>query len=432
MSKIRNSGASETLTIQRISASGDGEATYENKPIRIPYTVPGDLIEAKIHPKKGAVRFATLQKIISASENRQEPICKHFTLCGGCNLQHLDEKNYREFKQQRLVKSLLRAGFSAEEINLSIKPLYAVNTKSRRRLSWHIAASHKKIKIGFFSERSHEVIETDECQITNHSISALYKPFRDLISEIKPQNAFSKLDIQDSENGMDLLLHCNKEAEISFSTLEILSAFANQNDIARINILQNNRIIPVIKRKNVSIKFGDINIDLPVGAFLQAASETNLHINKIIAEQSKNCRNIIDLFSGIGAHSLPLLAQAKLQLFEGSKNMVDALQNSINANQLADKIKASNRDLSRNPLEIAELATADLVIINPPRNGAAEQMPNLASSGVKNIIMIACHPDSFARDIKFCKMAGYKLDYAQAIDQFTYTPHLEIIAVLRK
>ena len=79
-----------------------------------------------------------------------------------------------------------------------------------------------------------------------------------------------------------------------------------------------------------------------------------------------------------------------------------------------------------------ELSDFDLAVLDPPRAGAKEQVLQLSESQVSRIIMVSCVPKTGARDIKILTDAGWHLTQITPVDQFTYSNHIEIVAILEK
>ena len=142
---------------------------------------------------------------------------------------------------------------------------------------------------------------------------------------------------------------------------------------------------------------------------------------------------VADIYAGFGAYSFAVSHLVKkITAFEGDEKMVDLINKNAAANNLANKISAECHDLFLNPIRAKELKNFDLVIINPPRNGAAPQVLEISKSVVKNLIYVSCNPQSFAHDAKILIDAGFQIKNLTALDQFYSTKHLELIAIFQK
>src|SRR5690606_12081198 len=88
------------------------------------------------------------------------------------------------------------------------------------------------------------------------------------------------------------------------------------------------------------------------------------------------------------------------------------------------------RDLFRNPLRPEELKSYDAAVTDPPRAGAQAQTEALAHSGLSRIAMVSCNPATFARDVRVLVDNGYELVAVTPVDQFLWSPHIELVAAL--
>jgi 23S rRNA (uracil1939-C5)-methyltransferase len=87
-----------------------------------------------------------------------------------------------------------------------------------------------------------------------------------------------------------------------------------------------------------------------------------------------------------------------------------------------------HRDLYRRPLDSAELARFDSIVLDPPRAGAPQQVAQLAASAVPRIAYVSCNPATFARDAKMLVDGGYALQWARPVGQFRWSTHVELAA----
>ena len=91
-------------------------------------------------------------------------------------------------------------------------------------------------------------------------------------------------------------------------------------------------------------------------------------------------------------------------------------------------MKATVRDLHRQPLETKELSKYDAVVFDPPRAGAQDQARQLADADVERVVAVSCNPATFARDARILTDGEFVLISVQPVDQFTYSPHVELVA----
>jgi 23S rRNA (uracil1939-C5)-methyltransferase len=143
-------------------------------------------------------------------------------------------------------------------------------------------------------------------------------------------------------------------------------------------------------------------------------------------------KSVADLFSGCGTFTFPLAEHAKVHAIEGEKDMISALDRGM---RIATGLKTTPtevRDLFRRPLLPDELKKFDAVVLDPPRAGAVAQSHELANSTVKRIVYVSCNPTSFARDAQILSSNGFTIEWVKPIDQFRWTDHVELVALLTR
>ena len=364
------------LTIEKLAGLGDGVGEYDGRKVFVPYTAAGDEVDALVVRDTTDAIYAKLTNIIKYSSDRIKPICKHFSKCGGCSLQHLNDKVYTDFKQKMAQEAVRKAGFSPE----IVQPLVKMPVASRRRVELKV----EKGKIGYYAEKTNKLVEIEECPVLEPELFALIK---DLKNEIANDPEIKNIKINGVDNGYVTSLESQKS----------------------------------------TITLGGIQVELPQGAFLQATRKSQELMANLVVYATKGSKNILDLFAGIGSYSFPLLANASVTAIEGEASMVKAMQDAAQKHHLKN-FKAQARDLFYKPILADELSGYDAVIINPPRAGAKLQSEQIALAKPNQVIMISCNPATFSRDARILKDAGYNLLKLTPIDQFVFSSHLELVA----
>jgi 23S rRNA (uracil1939-C5)-methyltransferase len=109
------------LTIDRIGSDGDGLArTADGRLVVVPFSLPGEVITDGV--------------AVTQSPERIEPVCPHFTACGGCVAQHMSQAIYAAWKRDIVVQALRQSKID-ESI---VAPLVQIAPRSRRRASFSL------------------------------------------------------------------------------------------------------------------------------------------------------------------------------------------------------------------------------------------------------------------------------------------------------
>ena len=419
------------LEIKHISNLGVGiaigaELGKKSNKIFVSKTITGDEIEARITKKSNKFTVAKLEKIIKKSDLRKDAECEYFDRCGGCSLQHLKDDFYLDFKKKNIREAIARNNLDFnDEINF-----IEIGKNSRRRVSFHVTNDNN---LGFFQENSNELVKISHCLMLEKDLSDLIPDLQNLLNNL-PSGIIDSISICKFDNVLDVVFGF-KKLEISIEVSEKLSEFAERNGNVNLSSKFTTSITPIFQKFKPRISLGEINIDLPNGVFLQATKKGQEAIIKQISEFVKNNKieNVVDIYSGIGTYGFSILNNvSKISAFEGERRMVNVINKNAKSNIISHKIEAFKRDLDSNPLQEDELHGFDLAIINPPRNGARYQSLKLAKSSIRNIIMVSCDLVTFARDAKILIDSGFKIDKLTSIDQFYYTPHIELVAIFTK
>lgn len=420
--------AEAIIDIEAIGGRGDGIATVDGTRVFVPFTAPGDRVRVRLDPPGPhgvAGRMVALER---ASPQRREPPCAHFGQCGGCALQHVTDEAYAAWKMAQLEAALDRLPAAPG----TVEPLFRSPPGSRRRADWTLVNRAGGAIIGFNERGSHRVIDQKMCPVLHPALEGLIGPLGDLMGQVLGKSARAEVRGSVTDSGVDLVIVT--PGEIGRRGREALAAFAETHDLARVakGHPKQRGLEPVAARRPVRALFGGVAVDLPPFAFMQATAEGEAALGAVVAEAAKGATRIVDLYAGVGTFSLPLAAKgAKVAAFEGDRDAVEALALAGRKRTLSN-LRVERRDLERKPVEAGELEGSDVVIFDPPRAGARHQAPEIAESGVPVVIAISCNPATFQRDAAVLMNLGYRLERVRPVDQFLWSPHLELAAVFRR
>ena len=354
--------------------------------------------------------------------------CQHFERCGGCSLQHLPEAEYYQFKKNILRKILQRLNCKED----TLTDIVRIAPQTRRRVEFKTSVNKSKISLGFCEAKSHSVVNISECLVIEPEIFELSEKLRELLSHLKKIGNIDGINISNHSNGFDVFFLA--KSPINPADKAAIIDFSKQNNILRCGEkIDTDELRIFYNSTTVITNFGTAKIELPAGAFLQATQAGQNAITDFILQNLKGAKTVADLYSGCGTYSFPMAQTGSIvSAYEGSYDMVLAMNNAIRQNGMDSQISAQSRDLYKSPVRADELNAFDAIIINPPRNGALTQVKQIAHSGVKDVVMVSCNPQTFERDAKCLIDTGYKLEKIVPIDQFLWSNHLELAAYFKK
>lgn len=405
------------IEITAISNDYKGICEIYNKKCFVDSAVVGDILNIEIYKETSKFYCAKILKIIKKSPFREENInCEHFKKCGGCLLQHLNYDYYCNLKKDNFYKDFLRTGFVFNKENINF---YSVGCGKRRRIN----LKYNNGIYGFFGKNNNNIVEVNKCINIDNNINEIIK----LFDGLKFTN-LNSVDIFEGCNGTGINLIFNKEPNINeFKKLDI---FTDKVCYINYTYLDKNAFIPIIQNNILTLKLDDYIIDLPNSFFMQATLKSQDYMINIIKNEIKNCNKVADLYCGVGTYTFPISKLCKVDCFEGGELMIKSIKNNINKLNIKT-ITPHQKDLFNQPLTVKELNNYDIVVINPPRNGAENQCKFLAKSNVKKVIYVSCDKNSFCNDLKFFK-DNFIVKKIELIDQFFWSGHIEVICVLER
>jgi 23S rRNA (uracil1939-C5)-methyltransferase len=416
------------LDIREIGARGDGIGELDGRRYFVPFTLPGEMVEAEPRDKRGEGIAADLVEVLTPSRHREAPPCAHFKVCGGCALQHWRRDAYTAWKVELIVRALAQRGVDAPRF----EPPLVGAPGERRRADFVMRRQGRRVVAGFHERASLEIVDVGTCVVTRPGLNALLEPLRASLAVVLPEGGAADAMVNETASGLDLLIRPHRRLDLSLERREALVALVEAADLARLCWGDRASAEPVVVRRTPLLVFGEapgeVRIEPPPGAFLQATQRAEQAMRAMVGAWTGDAPRLADLFAGLGALSLG--RAGKLALFESDRQAVAAV--AAAARRLGGKVKVERRDLFRNPLTAAELDAFDAVVLDPPRAGAAAQSAELARAKVPRVVYGSCDPGSFARDARTLQDGGYRLEKLLAVDQFLWSPHIELIALFAR
>ena len=181
-----------------------------------------------------------------------------------------------------------------------------------------------------------------------------------------------------------------------------------------------------------TVSLSGAQVRLPPGAFLQASRDSEAVLVEVVRQSVGRAKRVADLFAGVGTFTFALAGTAEVDAFEQDEEAIAALAEAVRATPKLKPVRTHLRDLFRVPLTSRELARYDAIVLDPPRAGAKAQAAALAASNVAKIVMVSCNPGTFARDLRILVDGGYRITRVVPVDQFLFSPHIELVAVLER
>ncbi len=415
--------STETITISRLGAQGDGVADSAGGPVYVPFALPGETVAVARVKNHG-----TLMSITAPSRDRQAPACRHFGpdglngTCGGCTLQHYADAPYRAFKRQLVIDALRSKGLTPE-----VDDIIPAAPGERRRVVFAARKTEKDMLIGFNQAESHHIVDIEECPIASAAILARLPAIKAVAQALATSAEPFRLTVIETAAGLDLAADGIKSLTDAQRRRTVETVLGTKG-IARVAL--NGEIL--VEHQKPIIDFGGIQVSPPPGAFTQATKQAEDAMAALVTEHVGKAKRIADLFAGAGTFSLRLARTGRVHAVEAEEKALQALDHAARMTQGLKPVTVERRDLFRRPLMAQELKAFDAVVFDPPRAGAEFQCKELARSSVKKIVAVSCNPLTLARDLAILVEAGYSIGKVTPIDQFLWTSHVEVVVALQK
>jgi 23S rRNA (uracil1939-C5)-methyltransferase len=407
------------LTITGMGGEGDGVAAG---PIFVPFTLTGERVRAE-----GRGDRLDLLEVLQPSAERVTPPCPHFGVCGGCALQHWDHAPYLAWKVERL-----RGTLALQHIETEILAPYAAPPASRRRVALHARRGDRNMaRLGYKARKSWDLVDITVCPIADPAIQAAIPALKRLAAPLfeHPKSA-PTLHVTLTPTGLDIDITGveAKSGGLSADARMRIAERAAEADFARVTLGGEMAYMSRLPQ----VRLGPAVVALPPGAFLQATPGAEAAMAQFVAGAAVGAGRIADLFCGVGTFTFRLAEVAPVYAVDSAPGAIQAIVAALSSAPGLKGVTAETRDLARRPVLAEEMKKTDVAVFDPPRAGAIEQTAELAKSKVPRVIGVSCNAATFARDARVLIDAGFRLERVLPVDQFLWSPHLELVGVFER
>jgi 23S rRNA (uracil1939-C5)-methyltransferase len=407
----------EVLEVEtaRLGSGGDGIAEGLDGPIYVPFTLPGEKVVIALEPGED---HGDLLDVLTPSPDRVAPVCSYFGACGGCALQHMERAAYLAWKREQVAVALKARGLTAE-----IEEVRPVPLGSRRRAALALGRGKDGPVLGYRRARSHELIDVTACPVLIPRISNRLTQLKRALAPLLGGKREARVTVTQTESGLDILLGGGRPNP---AALGAFAELAGELGVARLTADGESITLGGVPEVDLS----SAKVKLPPGAFLQASREAEAELVALMREGVEGGKRIADLFAGLGTFTFALARTTSVDAYEADEAALAALAEATRRTPKLKPVRTFVRDLFRSPLSAKELDPYDAVVFDPPRAGASAQAAQLAKSRVPALVAVSCNPGTLARDLRILVDGGYRIARVVPVDQFLFSPHIEVVAHL--
>ncbi|GJL80976.1 MAG: 23S rRNA (uracil(1939)-C(5))-methyltransferase RlmD [marine bacterium B5-7] len=423
--------------VDDLSHDGRGVTRVDGKVYFVEGALPGELIRFQRTKRHRRHETGKLVEILEPSDDRVEPPCQYFGVCGGCAMQHLDSAAQVAYKQGVLLDSLRRIG--KVDPTRVLEPLTGASIGYRRKARLGIRFVPKKggVLVGFRERHKSYITSLDECLALDPNISCLLPALHQLVGALSCYDRVPQIEVARGDSQVALVFR-HLEA-LTDQDHERLQTFACDHDVDI--YLQSggpDTVMPLRTGEARLLQYRldefDINIRFDPTDFVQVNADVNDAMVKRAVEllQPNVTDNILELFCGIGNFSLPFARRAgSVVAVEANEIQVERARGNAQLNNI-DNTEFVVADLYSDQIEsLKRFDHCNKLFLDPPRSGAIETVKELVPKlKPERIVYVSCNPATLARDSELLvNKENYRLDEVGIIDMFPHTTHVESIAV---
>ena len=425
------------VDIVDLGYEGEGVTKINGYTTFVKGALKGEKAKIKIVKANKDYGYGKLIELLEKSEKREEPVCKSFGRCGGCTLQHMNYEAQLDYKTE-MVKSTLKKQLGYEP---NVNNIIGMGIPYHYRNKAQYPVSNGKI--GFYADRTHELIENDTCYIQNTLTDRLAKGAFEIVKKYG-------ITCYDEKTGKGCLRHI--VTRIGINTNDVMITFVtngenfkNADKIVRDLIKEYPRMTSVIQNvnsENTNVIFGDKCITLYGQDYIEdilgdykfkisplSFYQVNPVQTEVLYNVAKDYANltgnevVFDLYCGIGTISI-FVAENSKKVY-GVEVVPQAVKNA-KENAEINEIRNVEFTLGEAEKVVPKMyengITADVVFVDPPRKGCDEKLLNtIIAMKAEKIIYISCNPATLARDLKYLTDNGYEIKEVQPVDMFPQT-----------
>ena len=434
------------LEITDMDYEGLGISHYEEYTIFVKDALVGEVVRARIEKVGKNIAFGKAIFHIIKSPNRIVPPCAYYAKCGGCNMMHMTYEEEMKMKKQFFINTISKMikNPPIEDVISSDNPY-----NYRNKIQLPVGYVDDSFVVGFYQERSHNLIPSDSCLIENEYARKVINEVIELLNE---SNIYPYNEENHTGDLRHLVLRTNSKNEFmlilvfrenkpkvtrfveSISSPFIKSVYINVNP-NKTNVILGKEFIHISGEQYLEEELFGNKFNIHPNSFFQVNYNQmqKLYSTAIELLSPNKDETVIDAYSGIGTITLSIAPHVKKVY--GIEVVEEAV---VNANENKNRNNISNAEfiLGKCEEEIMNLVSKeniDAILMDPPRKGSDQKfLDTVINAKINKIVYISCGPSALARDLKYLTDNGYELKKIILVDMFSRTSNIESVGLLEK
>ncbi len=453
-----------TVTIEDVGMDGEGIGKVDGFTLFIKDAVIGDVVEAKIIKAKKNYAYARLEKVVTPSPFRVEPLCEFARVCGGCQIQAVDYAEQLRFKERKVFHDLVRiGGFDKAYVESVMEPIVGMEEPFyyRNKAQYPVGTNKEgKLVAGFYAGRTHSIIANTDCKLgvtANQKILEAVLQFMEdnhipaydetlhkgLIRHVLIRCGFTTKEVMvclvingksfpKTKELVDVLRALSLEDESAGWKITSICTSSNTKDT---NVIMGDNFDVLYGNGYITDYIGDVAFRISPLSFYQVNPVQTKKLYELALEYANlsGGETVWDLYCGIGTISL-FLAKAAGMVYgvEIIPQAIDNAKENAKLNNISNaKFYVGKAEEVLPEKYEKEQIKADVIVVDPPRKGCDEKCLNtMVKMKPERIVYVSCDPATLARDLKYLCQNGYELKRVRTVDQFPHSVHVETVVLL--
>ncbi len=449
-------GEHVVVDIESMTPKGDGLATLDGREIVVPRSVPGDRAEVYLRRKRKGRFEGVVDDLIEAGMPRQDPVCVHFGLCGGCRWQDLDYAD-----QLRLKEDMIHQAFQCRDLTperwLPILPSPDVYFY-RNKMEFSFGSDRDgALQLGLHvRERYNRVFDLEACHLQSEASNQIVDSFRRHcirlalpVYDLKSHEGLLRfLVVRDAKGTSQTMVNLVVSEYPSDAVDDLLSSVLEDvgelittcmvvRHAGKAQVATGDAEFVVRGEGRITETCGGLEFEISPHSFFQtntrAASGLYARVVDLLGELGD--ADVLDLYAGTGGVSLHLARAARsvVGIEQVAAAVEDARRNAaLNGINNCTFLVARTEDVL-DELRSEEEERFDVIVADPPRAGMHKKaLAGIVALGPPTLIYISCNAETLAEDLLILSAAGYDIRSAQPVEMFPHTPHCEVLTWLSR
>lgn len=432
-------GATVETDITDLSHDGRGVAHVEGKALFVDGALPGETVRARVTRGKRHFDQAVAEDILQPSPDRVTPCCPHYSICGGCSLQHMAVPAQIRAKEQELADNFRRIGKVTPDVWLPPLTGAAWGYRRRGRLSVRRVIKKDRVLVGFREKGNPRyVADIRHCDVVDPRLGERIEALANMLDTLDAAADIAQIEFAAGDDAVALVFrHLQPLGEADCTTL---ARFGEEYGFAIYLQPGGPETVHPLwpEAPHLGFRFDNDALELvfePLD-FIQINSDMNERMLERVMDllQPQPDDRVLDLFCGLGNFSLPLARRSRhVAGVEGEASLVQRATANAEHNAI-DNVRFHTADLFEDQQQSAWARTEwDKLLLDPPRAGADQLLQYLPGPSTRRVVYVSCHPASLARDAAtLVEHHGFTLAQAGVMDMFPHTAHVESVAVFER